>query len=1685
MVSLQGLMVNVMIVFFSQVPANTMKMPPREEFITTPPDEILYEKRPTKKSVEKKVSAVDGKKRKRSASQSQQSGYKKLKPVVPKVEAAASNNCTVCHLQFSDKQFQRHNSLDHHIPCNGNAPDCLLRFTSNKDRNDHVKMCHKIAVHCHECNKELTQQEWDVHACLSEKNNKHPSLHSTALQNDTLKTEISVKSKSRVTSPASPLLERRKSWTPPLNDDYWICENCSEPLESEAKYNSHKQKPHPHQCPECPDKAFQTLSSLFKHQFLCHDKKSAKICEDCGEPVDPKSFASHKRRPHNVQCKYPNCGVSSCGEHADWVHKITKHKYGKLRNPPTQDLISNADNVTEVAISSPATHVPIKIESKPEKNYDEVDSNHLSNSVPDPELRDLSQEETPEDIRAELMKSIVGGETENAPNSLDSDTLPFSHTSIIPEEEPTHQIFTRDQSSTLIEKSDLSVTKDVYISNFEQCCQCQVLISQAKFKSHQKKKHDFRCEVSDCNLAFITEIELDKHRFQDHRDRVDGDKYLVCGKCGYFFCANKEKSRYDNHMKNGKHNECPKCERVFDNFTPGLYEHHVQSCQRHLVEGVSKLTDFAQQISIKSEVKIEKDEPNELPENSVAVDPTVPEIDNEVGSVLELPGPADFYGDMEIEGGCHGNGGSTNADISEDVLTDDIKPDQPEILSSIPPEESTNNLQNDNVEDHMVTNYDMEDISLDPPQALESSHETLTMDAPKAVAESFENLMNEHKAYLRAKQEMKPMKFCFNAGKITVDSSSGNERKSIKNLKKRKRRVKESWEEIATPPKEEDKSNRSAQVEKGSKPLEEGCSSSMEHPEQTPVREQCSESPAGPSSATLTQHGRPGRKKHKGRQISPESEAVKMEMEKIKIEADETEHFMETEENDYCVGQEVSEVEEELNVKLNKSNLIHLFDEDESEEQLKDENEEPHNISPKNNDRDKTMGYTGQVEVQEEGMFSAKGEDNETIEAIRSLVNSPMEPENTHPAEKESPLMKSLFDIDDEKSREEEEVEQSLEALSNFVHSQEVNLVNNDEEDKKGHLNRTIELFDEEEDDERGKYSPGPDENNEDSEEEDLTGMSGEETTANQPPPDASGNIHDDIDDLLGDSDEEEDNSKKHKAAQPLVVMPRESSKKKPPRFECPECGLKFGKDEAKYSHHIKMDHPFKCNFCPLKFTYKNGLQDHQNKEHMFEMRKFQSCFRCTKCDSTFTRDSALERHKNQEHKFPCDYCDLVFINDHEVESHMLQCHPQISRGKKETPKERGDKSTEKKRTDTEWDSKSRRKPESSSEKETKAKKDLRKEKVGKSHLSESSAFMDALNIVSTVKKIPKKFKSSKKEYQEPTFSEDDTRCEQCGQLFVETEVFQAHIEQEHAHQCYEAGCGASFTHEYYLRLHQSQAHQMGDPPDPAEKPADTPHADADFPGPSESPEDVSIADSSYNFSLTNDLSSTFNDTVYSVSTFDCDECSVSCNTKQELEDHRALHYTPEPPEISSHYEQKPSFPCTFPNCKQSFETGEKLRRHYTRAHERQHKCQLCRKQFPSEGKLRHHRTLDHRHKCQHCSRAYLLKPDLLHHVLKAHDRITSEEAMGFTCKQCEERFPDLQTFKTHESVPHVHACHLLECPRSFPERRQLETHLTREHQVLHVNIDTSGECGARGIITTQRSQANVDMADWAEQWIR
>ena len=56
-------------------------------------------------------------------------------------------------------------------------------------------------------------------------------------------------------------------------------------------------------------------------------------------------------------------------------------------------------------------------------------------------------------------------------------------------------------------------------SDFEECGQCKFPIPTAKFKSHQRKKHNFRCEASDCNLAFRAKSELGTHRLLDHGDQ--------------------------------------------------------------------------------------------------------------------------------------------------------------------------------------------------------------------------------------------------------------------------------------------------------------------------------------------------------------------------------------------------------------------------------------------------------------------------------------------------------------------------------------------------------------------------------------------------------------------------------------------------------------------------------------------------------------------------------------------------------------------------------------------------------------------------------------------------------------------------------------------------------------------------------------------------------------------------------------------------------------------------------------------------------------------------------------------------------------------------------------------------------------------------------------------------------------
>ena len=241
---------------------------------------------------------------------------------------------------------------------------------------------------------------------------------------------------------------------------------------------------------------------------------------------------------------------------------------------------------------------------------------------------------------------------------------------------------------------------------------------------------------------------------------------------------------------------------------------------------------------------------------------------------------------------------------------------------------------------------------------------------------------------------------------------------------------------------------------------------------------------------------------------------------------------------------------------------------------------------------------------------------------------------------------------------------------------------------------------------------------------------------------------------------------------------------------------------------------------------------------------------------------------------------------------------------------------------------------------------------------------------------------------------EDVLSCEMCGQLFPETEEFSRHIETDHDHQCQEDGCGLSFTHEYYLHLHEADVHKTRPPPNaslrPEEEKAQSPNSPL-----------IALNKSlieSTGFESTVDLSSTYEESLNASSAqYKCDDCTEAFSTSRELYEHRnESHYIVE--QASSSQAYLPSLTCTFPSCSEVFENGEKLKKHFSKVHEVKKekvkrsstyhlRCSLCRKTFSSENKLLEHQKIEHKYKCDQCSRSYILNPDLLHHNLKYHDK--------------------------------------------------------------------------------------------------
>jgi len=678
---------------------------------------------------------------------------------------------------------------------------------------------------------------------------------------------------------------------------------------------------------------------------------------------------------------------------------------------------------------------------------------------------------------------------------------------------------------------------------------------------------------------------------------------------------------------------------------------------------------------------------------------------------------------------------------------------------------------------------------------------------------------------------------------------------------------------------------------------------------------------------------------------------------------------------------------------------------------------------------------------------------------------------------------------------------------------------------------------------------------------------------------------YDDVDDLLGDSDEDDDEPmlKKEPIAQPIalpakVPVPSEPSRKKPPKFVCPECGEIYGKNESQYNSHIRQQHNFPCKYCPLKFTYVNGLEEHHNSVHIHETAQANSeSFCCNICNKSFKRKGPYLKHKKRDHNIPCIECGMSFTNEPFLEEHMASMH-----GINSPP--RGSKALEMRKPTSPVEVKFQLANGLINDSPPKKSKPLN-DGGKKDHVVKKAVKMDVWKDSS--KKVKNSKSISKKIQEISVLSDDDTICAKCGQNFEELEAFEQHIELPHEHQCGMKDCELSFVFQYYLDLHIYEEHKTGIKPDERDKPIEESiQVAANSFNDSSMEDQISLADlavsedylpgigpqsvmggvdeskmkslknyripkkstspvkeelglnesrSSSNSSWTSGDSpgkgaagykthdslrgfqsnkvfgdkNIFDQSVSShfkhgknvlgssagssSSNFKCHECNIPFQDKHTLDYHVSSHYRPSTSRQPISNQEQKKLKC--PLCPQSFEIMEVMMEHLNSKHysgriEKKHDywCGLCRKGFETEKKFEDHEKIDHKYRCQFCHKAYILEVDLNHHVEKHHThkshKVLNKHRKGFTCQLCGVNISEIEKFKIHQSQGHNFSCYHDGCIMRFQQKKELETHLKMKHNIVQIRIGDDSEEEHRGYLTTERSQANIDIAEWAESWI-
>ena len=305
----------------------------------------------------------------------------------------------------------------------------------------------------------------------------------------------------------------------------------------------------------------------------------------------------------------------------------------------------------------------------------------------------------------------------------------------------------------------------------------------------------------------------------------------------------------------------------------------------------------------------------------------------------------------------------------------------------------------------------------------------------------------------------------------------------------------------------------------------------------------------------------------------------------------------------------------------------------------------------------------------------------------------------------------------------------------------------------------------------------------------------------------------------------------------------------------------------------------------------------------------------------------------------------------------------------------------------------------------------------------------------STLNREKSKTKCVAKVWDKKCSKDDDNICALCFHHFPGTDAFEKHINLDHNHKCSVQDCELSFTTENFLQLHQIEVHSLETRLTSAEEKQD--HS-PELPGAT---------------------------TIYkshkepSLSELDCSTCGQSFETLDEKKDHDKLHYTPEKL-LSS----------------QSIPDMKKTKKPRI-------SCWKCKKEFNSMEESSQHKAVDHLFSCVYkgCSRAYISQPELDQHITRRHYGVADSELKGFSCSNCGDKFPNQKSLRIHHLQPHGFTCHVMGCSSKFETKVRLLHHLEAQHGIQHIKIDEQNS----GFITTERSQDNIQIAEWALDWIK